>query len=52
MTKKEYLRILILLSQMEGYIAGKIGTHTLPDYMSEELSEICEILSNHIKGTS
>lgn len=52
MNKQEMLRVLILLSQMEGYLLGKLGTNTMPDYISKELSDVCEILSEHIKGTS
>lgn len=50
MTNQEYIRILMLLSQLEGYIAGKNSSHSLPDYMSEELSEVCDMLAEHIKG--
>lgn len=49
MTKDEMLRILILLSQIDGIIIGKLGSHTLPDYISEELSDISELLSQRIK---
>lgn len=37
MNKAEMIRILMLLSQLEGYIAGKVSTHVLPAYMAEEL---------------
>lgn len=49
MNKEESLRILVLLSQIEGYIAGKIGSHSLPDCISEELLDVCEILYKNIK---
>ena len=42
------IRILMLLSQIEGYIAGN---YILPDYMAEGLSDICELLSTKIKET-
>lgn len=49
MTKQEMINMLILLSQMEGFIIGKVGVHTLPDYMAESLSDICELLAKKIK---
>ena len=49
MTKDEMMRILILLSQVEGFVHGKVGVHTLPDYMSEELTDIVNILADKIK---
>lgn len=49
MTKDEMMRVLILLSQVEGFIHGKVGVHTLPDYMSEELTDIVNILAEKIK---
>jgi hypothetical protein len=49
MSKTELLRVLILLSQMEGFTIGKFGDHCLPDWISEELSLICQILAKNIK---
>jgi hypothetical protein len=48
MTKEEAIRILMLLSQMEGFLIGKVGNHCLPDYMAEELVEICQLLSDKV----
>lgn len=50
MTKEEALRILLLLSQIEGYVAGKLGAHSLPDYMTEELSDVCELLASKVSS--
>lgn len=48
MTKEEALRILVLLSQMEGFIIGKFGDHCLPDWIGNELSLVCELLSKKV----
>ena len=48
MTKEEAIRILMLLSQMEGFLHGKVGNHCLPDFMAEELSEVCELLAKKV----
>jgi hypothetical protein len=50
MNKAEALKILVLLSQLEGYIAGKLSTHVLPDYIAEELAEVCELLAEKISA--
>lgn len=50
MNKQELIRIIILLSQMECYVMDKVGSHSLPDYISEELFEVCDMLVKHIKG--
>jgi hypothetical protein len=49
MTKQEYIRILVMLSQLEGYMLGKIGIH-IPEPMAEELAEISELLAKYIRG--
>lgn len=49
MNKEEMMRILILLSQIEGFVHGKVGIHTLPDYMSEELTDVVNLLAEKIK---
>ena len=48
MNKEEALRVLVLLSQMEGFTIGKFGDHCLPDWISEELTEICKILAKKV----
>lgn len=50
MNKEESLRVLILLSQMEGFTIGKFGDHCLPDWISEELVNVCELLEKNIRG--
>ena len=50
MDKEESLRVLILLSQMEGFTIGKFGDHCLPDWIGNELSLVCKILEENIKG--
>ena len=49
MNKDEMMRILILLSQIEGFVHGKVGIHTLPDCISEELIDVVEMLADKIK---
>jgi hypothetical protein len=49
MNSKEYLRTLMLLSQMEGYMLGKLGTH-IPEPIANELLEVCELLAKNIRG--
>ena len=46
MTKKDYLRILKLLTALE--TAGMMRDKTLPDYILEEVSDVVEILSDEI----
>jgi hypothetical protein len=48
MDKQEALRILVLLSQMEGFTIGKFGDHCLPDWISEELANVCELLAKKV----
>ena len=48
MTKEEAIRILMLLSQMEGFLLGKVGNNCLPDWISEELSRVCELLAKKV----
>jgi len=50
MNKEEALRVLVLLSQMEGFTIGKFGDHCLPDWISEELANVCELLEKNIRG--
>ena len=45
MNKKESL---FLLAQLEGFIIGKFGDHCLPDWVAEELTEVCELLSKKV----
>ena len=48
MTKEEALRVLVLLSQMEGFLIGKVGNNTIPESITEELSEVCELLAKKV----
>lgn len=48
MAKEEALRILILLSQMEGFLLGKLGNNTMPESMTDELIKVCHILAKKV----
>jgi hypothetical protein len=52
MDKQEAIRILVLLSQMEGFLLGKVGDHCLPDWIAEELSDVCELLAKKVSDES
>ena len=52
MNKDQMLRILVVLSQLEGYIIGRMTPHVLPDYLSKELSDVCELLASKIKEST
>jgi len=47
MSKQEYIRILILLSQMEGFMLGK---QILPEYIHLELDKVVDLLAQYIRG--
>lgn len=49
MSKTELIRVLILLSQMEGFLLGKVGNNCLSDGMENEISDVCELLAKKIK---
>ena len=48
MSKEEALRILVLLSQMEGFLIGKVGNNTMPESMTDELVKVCHILAKKV----
>ena len=47
MTKEEYIRILLLLSKMEAFLLTQNGSK-LPEFLSEEVSEVCELLAKKV----
>ena len=49
MTREEMINILKLLSTIEGFVIGKVGAFSLPDYVQEELDETIKMLAYHIK---
>ena len=49
MSKEELIRILMLISQLEAHIVGKVRLG-LSDNISAELESVCELISNKIKG--
>ena len=49
MTKDEMLKVLTLLSTIDGYIIGSRGAHQLPDYLSDEFYAIVEMLVKYVK---
>lgn len=50
-SKQELLRILIVLSKLEGFVLGKLGTY-LPEDIALDVEEICELLATKIKEPS
>ena len=48
MTKEEAIKVLMLLSQLEGFTIGKFGDHCLPDNINKELINVCDMLAKNI----
>ena len=49
MTREEMINILKLLSTIEGFVIGKVGSFSLPDYVQEELDNTINLLAEKIK---
>lgn len=49
MSKEEMLQVLVLLSQMEGFIIGKVGAN-IPEKISKDLEEVCKMLDFNIRA--
>lgn len=49
MTREEMINILKLLSTIEGFVIGKVGAFSLPDYVQEELDNAINLLAEKIK---
>ena len=49
MTREDMINILKLLSTIEGFVIGKVGAFSLPDYVQEELDNTINLLAEKIK---
>lgn len=52
MTREEMINILKLLSTIEGFVIGKVGVFSLPDYIQEELDDAINLLAEKIKDNA
>lgn len=52
MTREEMINILKLLSTIEGFVIGKVGAFSLPDYVQEELDNTINLLAEKIKDNA
>lgn len=51
-TREEMINILKLLSIIEGFVIGKVGAFSLPDYVQEELDNTISLLAEKIKDNT
>lgn len=49
MNKDEMIRVIVLLSQLEGFARATNGNKFLPDDILDEMNYVCEMLAKHIK---